>query len=89
MISLTVVLTRFVYLNRIEDYCNNYAKQHAQPQFQIFDNLKPIVSTKQCFDDLRVEPTHVSRRPSDTYYIDPNTVSSWLRACWKWLSMLP
>eukprot|EP01039_Chlorochromonas_danica_P007973 gene7973-8794_t len=58
----------------IEDYCNNYAKQHTQPQFQIFDNLKPIVSTKQCFDDLRVEPTHVSRRPSDTYYIDPDTV---------------
>eukprot|EP01031_Cornospumella_fuschlensis_P031913 gene31913-38585_t len=59
---------------RIENYCNTYAAQHNQPSFQLFDNLEPIVTTKQCFDDLRVEPTHVSRRPSDTYYIDPDTV---------------
>ena len=61
---------------RIESYCNSYAKEKGLPAFQLFDNLYPIVTTKQCFDDLRVEPTHVSRRPSDTYYIDPSNVSA-------------
>jgi phenylalanyl-tRNA synthetase alpha chain len=66
----------FLYrlLHRIETYCNDYAKTNGQGSFEIYDNLNPIVSTKNCFDDLRVEPTHVSRRPSDTYYVNKNTV---------------
>lgn len=42
----------------------------------IADNQSPLVSTKSCFDDLRVPPEHVSRRPTDTYYLDENTVSA-------------
>ncbi len=36
--------------------------------------MSPIVDTKSCFDDLRVAPDHVSRRPSDTYYLTEQTV---------------
>lgn len=61
-------------MNRIENYCNEYAKANNQNGFMIYDDLNPIVSTKNCFDDLRVEPSHVSRRPSDTYYITQDTV---------------
>lgn len=60
---------------RIETYCNQYATQTGQGPFLFFDNEYPIVSTKSCFDDLRVPPEHVSRRPTDTYYVDDQTVS--------------
>ncbi|KAJ1415362.1 hypothetical protein B484DRAFT_454574 [Ochromonadaceae sp. CCMP2298] len=58
---------------RIEEYCQAHAQQHSFA-FQIFDDLSPVVSTTACFDDLRVGPEHVSRLPSDTYYLDPHTV---------------
>ena len=58
----------------VEDYCNQYAKTKNQPEFKIVDSLAPIVDTKSCFDDLRVAPDHVSRRPSDTYYLTKDMV---------------
>ena len=42
--------------------------------FEIFDNLDPIVTTKQCFDDLLIPKDHPGRAPTDTYYVDENTV---------------
>jgi phenylalanyl-tRNA synthetase alpha chain len=42
--------------------------------FQIYDNLSPIVSTELCFDNLRIPLDHVSRNPSDTYYLNSRTV---------------
>jgi phenylalanyl-tRNA synthetase alpha subunit len=38
--------------------------------FAVFDDLSPIVSKSQNFDELLIPPDHVSRRPSDTFYID-------------------
>lgn len=35
---------------------------------------KPVVSTVDCFDKLRVPPDHVSRSPSDTYYVNADYV---------------
>ena len=56
---------------RIENYCQDYAKKtYSMQQFAIFDDLSPIVTKRRCFDDLRVGPDHVSRSPSDTYYLD-------------------
>ncbi len=56
---------------RIENYCQDYAKKtYSMQEFAIFDDLSPIVTKRRCFDDLRVRPDHVSRSPSDTYYID-------------------
>ncbi|KAJ0042260.1 hypothetical protein Pint_18442 [Pistacia integerrima] len=43
-------------------------------KFDKFDDLCPIVSVKQNFDDVLVPADHVSRSYNDTYYIDPQTV---------------
>jgi len=53
----------------IQDY---FREQDADCKF--FDSELPVVSTKACFDDLRVEPDHPSRSPSDTYYVNAETV---------------
>jgi len=52
---------------RIHDYwgANN---------FKLFDNLSPIVSTRNNFDLLRIPVDHVSRAKSDTYYLNSETV---------------
>jgi len=42
--------------------------------FEIFDDINPIVSTQQNFDDLLIPSDHVSRRVSDTFYLDNSTV---------------
>lgn len=48
---------------------------HAQdPSCQFVDKESPLVGTKQCFDDLRVAADHPSRSPSDTYYVNSETV---------------
>jgi phenylalanyl-tRNA synthetase alpha chain len=39
-------------------------------RFSTFDSLPPIVSVKQNFDDLLTPEDHVSRRSSDTFYVD-------------------
>ena len=63
--------------SKIEEYCNQYTKAKGQTAFEIFDNLSPLVNTKNCFDDLRVGPDHPSRRQSDTYYVTGINVISW------------
>ena len=42
--------------------------------FAILDDINPIVSTVNNFDSLLIPPHHVSRSPSDTYYINQQTV---------------
>lgn len=39
-------------------------------EMKLFDNLSPIVTYKQNFDDLLIPADHVSRAPTDTYYLD-------------------
>ena len=41
----------------------------ANARFRTFDKLSPLVSVTQNFDDLLTPPDHVSRRPSDTFYV--------------------
>ncbi|PHJ24281.1 ferredoxin-fold anticodon binding domain-containing protein [Cystoisospora suis] len=38
--------------------------------YQLFDDFSPVVTCQQNFDSLLVPLTHVSRRPSDTYYLE-------------------
>lgn len=42
--------------------------------YEFFLGEDPIVTYKQCFDDLRIPPEHPGRSPSDTYYIDDTTL---------------
>ncbi|VDM23847.1 unnamed protein product, partial [Hydatigera taeniaeformis] len=46
----------------------------SHPLFSVHDFLSPVVSSFQNFDSLLVTPDHVSRRPTDTYYINEHTV---------------
>ncbi|KAL7549047.1 hypothetical protein ACHAWF_012314 [Thalassiosira exigua] len=47
----------------------------SQPhEYAIYDAEDPIVTTTQCFDDLRIPPDHPGRSPSDTYYLDDGTL---------------
>jgi len=43
----------------------------AFPGFAHFGaNVHPVVTTQQCFDDLLVPEDHVSRKPTDTFYLN-------------------
>ncbi|KAL2329546.1 hypothetical protein Fmac_017127 [Flemingia macrophylla] len=59
------ILKNAIYEYFDTNYSNNFNK---------FDELSPIVSVKQNFDDVLVPKDHVSRSYNDTYYIDPQTV---------------
>lgn len=43
-------------------------------RFTKFDHLSPKVSLEDNFDKLMIPKNHVSRGPSDTYYVDDKTV---------------
>lgn len=45
-----------------------------EPVFRYFDNMSPRVTTQQCFDDLLIQPDHVSRAVTDTYYFDETSL---------------
>lgn len=47
---------------------------YSDSQFNINTTLSPIVSVKDCFDDLLVPQDHVSRSKADTYYVDGQTL---------------
>ena len=42
--------------------------------YRVYDDLDPVVSVANNFDLLRIEPDHVSRQYTDTYYLDKDTV---------------
>lgn len=42
----------------------------GNPIFSVYDNLSPVVSLEQNFDSLLVPADHVSRKPSDSYYLN-------------------
>ena len=54
---------------KIQDYFST-----LDQEYKIFDAEDPIVTCTQCFDDLRINPDHPGRSPSDTYYIDDKTL---------------
>ncbi|GAY43744.1 hypothetical protein CUMW_076850 [Citrus unshiu] len=51
-----------------------YFDSNYPNKFNKFDDLCPIVSVKQNFDDVLVPADHVSRSYNDTYYVDSQTV---------------
>lgn len=59
---------------RIVNYFYSAFTNRGKPVFSVYDNLLPIVTTKQNFDDLLIPEGHVSRTKSDCYYINRNTL---------------
>jgi phenylalanyl-tRNA synthetase alpha chain len=53
--------------HRIQTY---FESLDATPRFETFDRLSPIVTTAENFDSLLTPADHVSRRPTDTYFVD-------------------
>lgn len=43
-------------------------------EFSVYEDFSPIVTTKQAFDDILIPKDHVSRRKSDSYYVDATHV---------------
>eukprot|EP00529_Nitzschia_sp_RCC80_P019686 CAMPEP_0113522480 /NCGR_PEP_ID=MMETSP0014_2-20120614/45211_1 /TAXON_ID=2857 /ORGANISM="Nitzschia sp." /LENGTH=420 /DNA_ID=CAMNT_0000420539 /DNA_START=52 /DNA_END=1311 /DNA_ORIENTATION=- /assembly_acc=CAM_ASM_000159 len=58
---------------KIKEYFETLGNEQGT-NFDFFLGEDPIVTTKQCFDDLRIGPDHPGRSPSDTYYIDDETL---------------
>lgn len=63
----------------IEDYWKNTTaattpNSRNTPPFVIYDDLSPVVNTHHNFDSLLIPGDHVSRAPSDTYYLNEDTV---------------
>ncbi|XP_049880041.1 probable phenylalanine--tRNA ligase, mitochondrial [Pectinophora gossypiella] len=46
----------------------------GHPAFSVYDNLSPIVTAKQNFDDLLIPADHPSRAKSDCYYINKDVL---------------
>lgn len=58
---------------RIVNYFyKTYVNRRGNPIFSVYDNLSPIVSTEQNFDNLLIPENHPSRAKSDCYYINRN-----------------
>lgn len=55
----------------IEDH---FKAPNVSRDFASFDSLGPVVDVKRAFSDLLIPLDHVSTRPSDTFYVDANTV---------------
>jgi phenylalanyl-tRNA synthetase alpha chain len=58
---------------RIVDYWQQHQERTGSQSFAVVDDLSPEVSTHQNFDVLRIPEDHVSRSPSDTYYLSADT----------------
>lgn len=52
----------------------HWRSAHPEAGFHCVSDLAPLVTVKQNFDELLIPPGHVSRRPSDTYYVDDTHV---------------
>jgi len=62
-------------LNLVKQHAINYFDKHfigrtGNPVFSVYDNLNPVVTVEENFDSLLIPEDHVSRRVSDTYYVN-------------------
>lgn len=47
-----------------------FVNTKGNPQFSVFDNLSPVVTVQQNFDNLLIPKDHPSRAKSDCYYVN-------------------
>ncbi|XP_034825925.1 probable phenylalanine--tRNA ligase, mitochondrial [Maniola hyperantus] len=59
---------------RIVNYFYGSFTHGGNPSFSVYDNLSPIVTSRQNFDDLLIPEDHPSRAKSDCYYINSSTL---------------
>lgn len=51
-------------------FYKNYLNRHRNPLFSVYDSLNPVVTLEQNFDSLLVPKDHVSRKKSDSFYLN-------------------
>lgn len=54
----------------IQYFYKIFVNTKGNPIFSVFDNLNPIVTVQQNFDNLLIPKLHPSRAKSDCYYIN-------------------
>lgn len=54
----------------VEYFYQSYKNSRGNPLFSIYDQVSPIVSVQQNFDNLLIPNDHPSRAKSDCYYIN-------------------
>src|SRR5271154_1367613 len=60
--------------NLVYDYFKLQKVVNDDKDFDIYENLDPIVSVVDNFDLLLIPADHPARSKSDTYYVDPDHV---------------
>ncbi|XP_001605577.1 probable phenylalanine--tRNA ligase, mitochondrial [Nasonia vitripennis] len=58
----------------VNHFYRTYSNRVGNPLFSVYDNLRPIVTTAQNFDSLLVPPDHPSRKKSDCYFVNQETL---------------
>lgn len=53
---------------------SRFVNSRGNPLFSVHENLSPVVGTVQNFDTLNIPEDHPSRKMSDTYYVNADTV---------------
>lgn len=61
-------------LGIIKTKIRDYFEAAHPGEFELLDDLHPVVSAHANFDSVLVPPDHVSRSMNDTYYVDETTV---------------
>lgn len=54
----------------VKYFYKSYKSPSSNPLFSVFDNISPIVTTEQNFNNLLIAEDHPSRKKSDCYYIN-------------------
>lgn len=54
----------------LRDIIESHFNRTSPGMYQMFDQLHPVVTPKQNFDDLLIPKDHVGRLPSDTYFLN-------------------
>lgn len=79
--KITTYLNRGLYLQKdhplsivrqqiINYFYKVFVNSKGNPVFSVFDNLNPIVTVQQNFDNLLIPKDHPSRAKSDCYYVN-------------------
>lgn len=62
----------FIRQRIVDLFYKRFVGRRGNPVFSVYNDLSPVVSVKQNFDNLLIPPGHESRKKSDCYYINRN-----------------
>lgn len=56
----------------VDYFYKSFITNRGNPLFSVVDNLSPVVTLEQNFDSLLIPPDHVSRKKTDSFYLNRN-----------------